>query len=143
MANLQGLDLVLELRPAAGGTLKFVVCETSSSLNTERATNTTSTKCDGGVAQVGLGAFSWSVDYSGAVKIDPEAPSQLSYKDILVWAKDGTSLFMRRTKSGVIQQEGECYITSTSDSAEVDGLVTFDFTLQGNGELQIYGDGQS
>ena len=143
MANLQGLDLVLELRPAAGGVFKFVVCETSSSFSGERATNTTSTKCDGGTEQVGLGAFSWSVNYSGAVKIDPDAPSQLSYKEILVWAKAGTPLYMRRNNSGVVQQEGECYITSVSDSAETDGLVTFDFTLQGNGELQIYGDGQS
>lgn len=143
MANLQGLDLVLELKPAASGAFKFLVCETSSGFSGSTATNTTATKCDGGTPAVGLGTSEYNVTYSGAVKIDPELGNQITYKDVLVWWKNKTLLAWRRINSGVVQLEGEGYITEISDSAETDGVVTFDINLLGTGELQIYGDGES
>lgn len=143
MANLQGLDLVLELRAADTGDFKFLVCETSSGFSGSTATNTTATKCDGGTPAVGLGTSEYNVTYSGAVMINPDVPTQITYKDVLVWWKTKQLLDWKRTKDGVVQLEGQGYITEISDSAETDGVVTFDITILGTGELQIYGDGQS
>ncbi|MGN6436875.1 MAG: phage tail tube protein [Agriterribacter sp.] len=143
MANLQGKELVLELRAAGVGSFKFVVCETDSSFSGTTNTNSTSSKCDGGTPQIGLGTSDYTIDFNGVIRVDPNLTTQLTYQQMLVWWKKQQLLDFRRNNSGVVQQEGQGYITAIGDSAPTDDLVSFSFTLTGVGELQVYGDGES
>lgn len=140
MANVQALDFVLEISQDSGTTWKFIVCEESSGFDFSRSTNTRRTKCDGGAPAVGLGGYEWSFSFSGAVKADPTS-SQLSYKDLVKLAVDGTKVRARRqnpasgTPGTVMFLAGDVYVTAVSDSSQVDDVVSFDFTLSGDGPL--------
>lgn len=146
MANVQGLDLVIEISQDAGSTWKYMACETTSGFSMSRTTTSVATKCDGGTPAVGLGALEWSMTFSGVLNSTPDVATQLTYPEVLGICKAGTEVRARRLNpaadGSVLHQEGNVYITDISDSAETDGVVTFDFTLTGNGEV-IFGDSSS
>ena len=141
MANVQGLDLVIEISQDSGSTWKYIVCETNSGFTGSRTTTSVATKCNRSTPAVGLGAKEWSMSFSGVVKSDPDAETELGYGDMLGFWDAGTELRARRlnpSETGtIITQEGNVYITDISDSAETDGVLTFDFTLTGNGALVL------
>lgn len=146
MANVQGLDLVIEISSDNGNSWKYIACETSSGFSMNRSMTSQQTKCDGGTPAVGLGALEWSFNFSGVMSSNPNPMTQLSYVEMAELCKNGTLIRARRMNpandGSVLHQEGDCYVTDISDTAETDGVVTFDFTLTGTGEI-LFNDGSS
>jgi len=137
----QGLNIVIEIDEKDTGDFKIAVCETSSGFSGTRETNTTNTKCENGSPATGLGSKNWTFSGSGAAALDPDPETQFSYQDLLRMWDQGKRVKVRRVESttGLIQMQGYAYITDISDTAETDSVVTFDYTLTGDGALDFGG----
>lgn len=135
----QGLNLIIEIDENNTGDWKVAVCETSSGFSGTRNTNTVNTKCEGGSPAVGLGSKEWSFSGSGAAALDPDPETQFSYQELLRIWDEGKRVKVRRVESttGLISMQGYAYITDISDSAETESVVTFDYTLTGDGALDF------
>lgn len=138
MARIQAKDAVLQLS-TDGSTYKSVVCEIGHTLNRERSTNSVETKCYGGVAYVSVGALSGSIDFTGLFETQPSA-SQVSADDILGYIENGTYLYWKLS-SGLSGDEryrqGNGYVTSDSEDAQIGDNVGFNFTLTIDGAIDI------
>ena len=138
MARISAKDTVLQLS-ADGVTYKTVVCEIGHTFNRERSTNSVETKCYGGVAYVSVGAISGSIDFTGLFETQPSA-TQVSADDILGFIENGTYLYWKIT-AGLSGDEryrqGNGYVTSDSEDAQIGDNVGFNFTLIIDGAVDI------
>jgi hypothetical protein len=141
MAKIEGKLLATEVS-TDGTTWKTLICETSSGANMERDTQEAPrTKCDAAATGKELTpqGYSWSFDFDAMVDDSPTS-SQVTYGDMLGYFLNATKVHVRRqynSSGSEFYLKGQAYLTSLSESAEVEGFITFTGTFSGTGDLDI------
>lgn len=136
MAAIQANEVSVQLSIDGGTTQKTLICETRSGVSMTRDTTSTQTKCNSGVAVVGIGALSWSFDFDAVVDTAPSG-SQVTYNDMLGWINAGTAITATIEFTGEFFHQGLVYVTDLSLDASVGETVKFSGTLSGSGALDI------
>jgi predicted secreted protein len=139
MAAIQGNDVNVEISTDNGTTFKTLICETRSGVSIQRETSSTQTKCNAGVAQLGIGALSWSLSFDAVADTDPSA-SQVTYADMLTLITAGTKVVGRiqyNTSGTEFYHKGDVYVTDLTLDAATGETVQFSGTLSGTGALDV------
>ena len=135
-------NVVFQYRDAdTGGTWKTLVCETSLTGNMTVAVNSTSTKC-GVIKSVGEAGV--TITGSGVANTSPTS-SEASLKDLLDLTVAGTLLEGRMVSLAVsplgegdaILIKGDGYFTEVSPNADADQSLTFDWTFEMTGTIDV------
>ena len=116
---------------------KFIVCATDSNLDGSTEVDTVNTKC--GVFK-SFGNTSWTLTGSGVANATPEA-TEVSADEILTIFQDSTEVLFEinheTTADTIIYRAGRGTFSAYSENHGADGLVTFDYTLEVDGDIDI------
>lgn len=140
MATIQSNLVPLELSLDGGSTYQFLVCLTQYNIPLDKAVNTTETFC--GIA-VGLGPTTFNPTGTAVVEASPSAGSQITWPTLLATFEAGSLIkFRARYPTGGstgnnIFLAGDAYITSLNLTLQTAQAIQFDFTLTGQGTLDI------
>lgn len=111
-----------------------VACLTSSPLSEDSDELPTTTRDNQGWKSSIPTLQSYNIALSGVVTFDGENQNVLSYRKLRSFKRNRELIqWQRRTLTNVFVDTGYAYITSISDSDEVDSEITFEATLKGYG----------
>ena len=137
MSKIQANDITVQIS-TDGTTYKNLVCEIGNKLSKNRAVQQVATKCDSGTIAVGLGAKSYSIDFTAVVETAPTTLTQVSYKDLTGWFESGTYLYVKienPSDGSAIYEQGRAYLTKLELDNQVQGVSQFSGTFTVDGAL--------
>ncbi len=139
----QGLDIVLEVRPAddSGAPWQEIICITDDGSSMTSDVNVVQTRCG---PKTGVQDGTTELTGNGVADSDPTI-NQTTLLEMQQWKKDNTILDFRRynkaqgalTAGSVVNMQGQAYVTSVEETATVGEAVQFSFTLTATGEVEI------
>lgn len=139
MANLNGNLLTIYISLDGGTTRKLGICMTSGEFSAETNQIDSTSKCGEGWTSSEPGNKSWTFSGEGFAEADTVALNQFSFKELVgLWASGVKFIAYWRDLSGYYRNySGDAYISSISETANTDELVTFSFELTGTGRLNV------
>lgn len=135
ITKILGKDVTLEISTnLVTPAYKAVVCAEDSTLNGSTEVNSRDTKC--GVLK-SFGNTSWTLEGSGVANSTPET-DEISADEILTIFQDSTPvLFKLSDAGGAIYRQGQGTFSAYSESHPSADLVSFDYTLEVDGDIDI------
>ena len=115
---------------------KEVVCSENSGLDGSADVNTKRTKC--GVIK-GVGPMAWTFTGSGAFNSIPGG-SAMSAQELVTAAQDQTPILVKlahATDATIYYRQGQGIISSYSETANSGDVVSYDFTIDIEGDLDV------
>jgi len=114
----------------------IVACSTSDGFSGSTDNVSVSTKCASGFTANLPGDKNWSFSNNSYAQNPPEA-DQLSIDDLFdMWAADELRYWkLESINPGEYYRYGEGYISALGETAAAGDYLTFDITIQGNGEV--------
>lgn len=140
METIQSTLVPLELSFDGGTSWQLLVCLSQYNIPLSKAVNTVETFCG---TSVGLGNGTFNPQGTAIAELNPTAGVQVSWPQLAtVWDAETQIMFRARYPTGGstgnnIFLKGSCYVTDLNISFQVGQAVQFDFTLTGQGELDI------
>jgi hypothetical protein len=143
--EIQGSLVVLWLSDT-GSNFKLVTCEETSQLSATANVTVTKTKCGPFTA---VDTPEKNLSGSGVVDGDPAA-NQVSYKQLDIWLSNKTRLWfiyqnladvaLGLTKGEAVYQDGFCYLTEVTVTAQEGDLVKFNWAIATTGTVDTSSD---
>lgn len=113
-----------------------VICATDTGLDGTTEVTSVDTKC--GFLK-SPGSTSWTMNVAGVVEMDPDA-GMMSANELIALAQAGTRFLVKIADTGgtpVYYRQGEGFFTSFSETANNGENVTFEGTIEIDGDLDI------
>lgn len=125
--NINGTNILIYVGGSA------IACTTSASISMSMSTIDVSCKGSGGWAEKIAGQKEWSMSGEGLTQFD----AAYGFVDLVSVWKNRTAVTVRFSTNvtGDEYFEGTAYITSLSEDAPNEDVVTYSFELEGSGEL--------
>lgn len=140
MKTLQSSNLPLELSFDNGVSWQLLTCLTQYNIPLDKAANTVETFCG---PAVGIGTKTFNPTGTAVANLEPTAGSQVSYKELVqAWDSEQIVKFRVRYPTGSSTGsnfflQGDSKVTNLNITAQAGQLVQFDFTLTGEGDLDV------
>lgn len=133
VTNVSGVDISLRLNGVEVG------CASSVSLALTTAMNAAACKATGAWDENVPGRHSWTADVDGLIRVATgiDKAGNRTYADIMALqiARTAVEVVVTSSITGDTMYTGTAYLTSTAQTAPLDGNATFTSSLVGSGPL--------